>query len=211
MMSSYCIQISAGQGPAECALAVRKFHDYLLKLAQKEGVAFEVLQVTPGPRPETLVSALIRFVGERAEALVEPYVGQILWVCQSPYRPYHRRKNWFIKVALLPPLEHENVALVEADLDWKTVRASGPGGQHVNKTETAVQVTHRPSGVQVTASESRSQHQNRKLAKEKLRACLYVKAEESRAQNRQQVWRGHHALERGNPVKRFKGRGFRAL
>jgi peptide chain release factor len=88
---------------------------------------------------------------------------------------------------------------------WETMRASGPGGQHVNRTESAVRVTHLPTGVQASASEERSQHRNRKLALARLAAKLEEQTERSHGELRQQRWRAHQDLERGNAVRVLRG------
>ena len=84
------------------------------------------------------------------------------------------------------------------------MRASGPGGQHVNRTDSAVRVTHVPTGVQATAREERSQHRNRKLALARLIRKLDVLTERQVTQAQEQRWRAHHELQRGNPIRVFR-------
>jgi len=67
----------------------------------------------------------------------------------SPFRPEHQRKNWFVGIEVLEQVE--NTHFHPRDVKWETMRASGPGGQHVNRTESAVRVTHMPTGIQASA------------------------------------------------------------
>ena len=89
-------------------------------------------------------------------------------------------------------------------ITYQTLRSSGAGGQHVNKTETAVRAIHAPSGISVTASDQRSQHQNKKLATDRLLIKLSAWNEEQQMQQAQENWDSHNSLERGNPVKVIK-------
>jgi peptide chain release factor len=92
------------------------------------------------------------------------------------------------------------------DVVFETMRGSGPGGQNVNKVETAVRGKHLPSGIQVVAMESRSQLQNRKLCTERLQAKVKAWELEQLTAQQQNQWLEHHRLERGNAVRTFRER-----
>lgn len=203
------VRITAGRGPAECALAARKLLERLSKAAARRGVKVEILETAPGRKPETYESVLLSLSGKKATAFIRPWIGTIRWICDSPYRPHHRRKNWYVGVDLATPRTTETIEVHPGDIEWKAVKSSGPGGQHVNTTDSAVQATHRPSGIKVTASEGRSQHANRKRAVEKIRAALSAQAEQEKAKAARRQWQANKGLERGNPVKTFTGKGFR--
>lgn len=205
------LHITAGQGPEECALAVSKFIRYLQKKAKAAELAINFLDAVEGDKKGTVTSALITVSGRNAHQFVTPYLGTIKWVCESPYRPRYKRKNWFIGVERITPITDKNISIKPEDVTWKTMRASGPGGQHVNKTDSAVQATHSPSGVQVTSSEERSQHANKKNALAKLEMILRTRQEEKAAQSKKNNREQHQALERGNAIKTFTGKEFKEI
>ena len=127
------------------------------------------------------------------------------WTARSPFRPTHKRKNWFVGIDILEPVDETRFDLNK--VRWETMRARGPGGQHVNRTESAVRVTHVPSGVQATAMEERSQHRNRKLALARLMKKLDEIDSKRYDEAREKRWRAHQELERGNPVRVFRNEG----
>lgn len=199
------LELSAGQGPAECALAVAHGVRQLLKEAQALGVDAELLEQTPGDASGSVRSALLSLQGESARTLLTRWQGNLLWQCPSPLRPRHKRKNWFFQgVALTPPADGSAISI-----QYQSCKASGPGGQHVNTTNSAVRATHPESGASVKVSSQRSQHANKRLAKALLLAKLEQQRQQLQADSRTQRHQAHHNLERGQPKRIFTGPKFR--
>ncbi len=194
-------QITAGHGPIECAWAVIRVLEKMQQEAAAEGLDFRLLEVEPGAAAGTAQSALVA-ISEDAEAFANKWRGTVQWIARSPFRPQHKRKNWFVGVEILRPAEESQFN--PKDVRWETMCASGPGGQHVNRTESAVRVTHIPTGLQATAMDERSQFRNRKLALARLAQKVADRGEQQRAQARETRWRAHQDLERGNPLRTFR-------
>lgn len=195
------LQMTSGRGPVECARVVALVLEMLLAEARHAGLSAEVLDREQGPREfgGTLQSASLKLEGEEAGAFAAAWAGTVQWIGKSPYRKMHKRKNWFIGIQRIHLPEENHLEM--QNIRYETLKASGPGGQHVNKTESAVRAIHIPTGLSATASDQRSQAQNKKLAKERL--CLKLAAwqdEETRRIVRGN-WNQHNCLERGNPVK----------
>ncbi|MGR2660690.1 peptide chain release factor H [Chromobacterium haemolyticum] len=201
------LQFSAAQGPEECCLAVAKALARLQAEAEAQGARLELLEREDGPRPGTLRSALLSLEGEAAEALATRWTGTLQWRAASPYRPRHPRKNWFIGVARCP----EPAAELAGEIRFETLRASGPGGQHVNRTESAVRATHLASGISVKVQSERSQHANKRLALRLIALKLEQLAERDQAGARAARRLLHHQVARGNPSRVFVGERFETL
>lgn len=200
-MKTKIVQITSGRGPAECCLAVALALKELLKEAKQLQITCEVIDRVKGQENGTLVSATVKLEGRNVEDFCSDWIGVVQWICQSPYRKYHKRKNWFIGIESydLNSIGEWN----EKDIRYQTLRASGPGGQHVNKVETAVRAIHEPSGLSVMANDSRSQIQNKKAATERLKEQYVQWQMKSIKGNQQQQWQQHNELQRGNPVRTF--------
>jgi peptide chain release factor len=171
----------------------------ILSQAKQAGLKIEVIEREEGEINRTLFSAIVSLEGAKCGEIVEEWEGTVQWIAQSPYRIYHKRKNWFVGVKSFTPTELGDIDTKY--ITFQTLRASGPGGQHVNKTESAVRATHAPSGLSVTASDQRSQLQNKKLATERLLIKLSAWNEEQMTREAQKNWNNHNNLQRGNPVK----------
>lgn len=204
---SLWLQLSSGRGPVECQWAVARALRALSDEARAAGVAVELLEGSAGEEKDTLLSALVSLDGAGAAELAASWVGTVQWIGRSPFRPHHKRQNWFLGVErfALP----ERPAWSERDLLISTLRASGPGGQHVNKTESAVRIVHQPTGLSVVAREERSQQQNKRLALARLAALMAQSGQQAEAAAAQERWDQHNALTRGNPVRVYVGPEFR--
>lgn len=150
-----------------------------------------------------LRSSTLTAEGANLEAFIAEWSGTIQWIAQSPYRKTHKRKNWFVGVNIFDIKELPQWDI--KDVKFETTRASGPGGQNVNKVETAVRGTHQPSGLQVFAMDSRSQLENKKLCTERLHAKVLAWQTEQLMDEQQNRWLEHSSLARGNAVKMIRG------
>lgn len=210
-MTMVLLQLSANTGPEECCLAVRKALAYLQDEAAAMAVRIDVVERVAGERAGNLRSVLLALDGEQALALAQRWQGSVQWVCTSPYRPTNRRKNWFIGADIFEPdggATLNGCALQDKDLRFETLRSSGPGGQHVNTTDSAVRATHLPTGLSVKVQTERSQHANKRLARALLAHKLAALAENAVDQSRAERRIQHHQVERGNAARALKGDAF---
>jgi len=203
-MTEVVLHLSAGQGPEECRWVVMQLAAAFGRESAAIGLACAVLEPVSGPAPSLLL--VIR--GPASEAFAGARTGTIRWIGTSPFRPTHKRRNWFVGVTRLPDAA-DSPDLREEDIVYQTMRASGPGGQHVNKTDSAVRATHVPTGLTTTAQDQRSQFANRKLARLKLAMLLDERRRQAEADDRRDRWDRNHDLERGNAVRSYEGAKFR--
>ncbi|PJJ10466.1 peptide chain release factor [Flavobacterium sp. 1] len=201
------IQITAGRGPAECTWVVAQVLKKMLEEAQTNQIEATVLQREAGTENGTVLTALILLKGKTVTEFVNSWCGSIQWIGQSNFRKMHKRKNWFIGIFEMDALAIKSIS--EKDIQYQAMRSSGAGGQHVNKVSSAVRATHVPTGLSTVAMDSRSQHQNKKLATERLLEKFKVfELEEIKKQANNQ-WENQLNVVRGNPTRTFTGSDFK--
>jgi len=221
------LQITAGQGPKECGWVVsqvlRKISQEVssqvnikpLKLQVIETLAYEkVLRNQNMIEPDQYLSVLVRIEGKDVEALSKRWVGDIKWHGKSPYRPKHKRLNWFIGVVDIssalkaPSRSCVNEQQLKQEVSFEAMRSGGPGGQHVNKTSSAVRITHKPTGIKIRVDADRSQHRNKQLAMERLKIILEQGMNDEQKDQERNRWLNHYQVSRGNPIRTFVGVNF---
>lgn len=190
------IQISAGQGPLECQLAVTKLTNAL----ELECGSIEIISKQMGDQRDIWSSVQIQLPRE------VDCIGTIQWICKSPYRSNHLRKNWYIGVQNIDDLEA--MIFDEKCVRFETFRSSGKGGQHVNKTESAVRAIHIPTGISTISQDERSQYQNKAMALKRLQKALDdIQIDQQKMQNANERLQ-HFTLERGNPIRIYRNMNF---
>ena len=182
------------------------FTEMLLRMyqrwAQDRGFKTEVLEASPGEEAG-LKSATFTVEGENAYGILRAERGKHRLVRLSPFDQAHRRHTSFAQVIPSPLLADDaEIEVDEADIRVDTYRASGAGGQHVNKTDSAVRITHLPTGIVVSVQNERSQSSNKATALKILRSRLAEQAEEERE--------AEMAKERGDVNMGFGGNAIRS-
>jgi peptide chain release factor len=201
------IQITAGRGPAECTWVVAQVLKKVLDEAQEQGLEATLLQREVGQENGTVETATIAVKGKDAVAFADSWIGTIQWIGQSQFRKIHKRKNWFIGIFEIEPQKKASVS--ENDIQYQAMRSSGAGGQHVNKVSSAIRATHIPTGIAVVSMDSRSQHQNKKLATERLLKKLEEETLQQLKNHVGKQWENQLNIQRGNPVRIFTGSDFK--
>lgn len=202
------VQFTAGRGPVECARACQLIFEKFCQEAVHSAFVNIIDVEKHNTEYDCIMSAMIQLTSDNDIDIIKlqkAWEGTILYkAISNKYRPNHKRKNWFVGCKFIDPLELPNID--EKDIKYESMRASGNGGQNVNKVESCVRATHIPTNISVKCSIERSQAQNKELARKLLMIKLGDLNNEKQENFKNSNWSNHTQLERGNPIKTFEGK-----
>jgi peptide chain release factor 2 len=197
------VDFQSGSGGTEAQDWAEMLLRMYLKWSEKHGFEAEVLEVSPG-EVAGIKSAAVHVRGEYAYGWLRTETGVHRLVRKSPFDSGNRRHTSFAAVFVSPEIDDRiEVDLNPADIRVDVFRSSGAGGQHVNKTESAVRMTHIPTGIVVQCQNDRSQHKNRATAMAQLRAKLYELELQKRREKADLVEEGKADIGWGSQIRSY--------
>ncbi|GAC1453928.1 MAG: peptide chain release factor 2 [Ktedonobacterales bacterium] len=199
---SALVSIHAGNGGTDAQDWVQILQRAYMRWAEAHGFTVDVLDVMPGEEAG-IKSTTFSVTGPYAYGYLRGEGGAHRLIRLSPFDAAHRRQTSFAKVEVMPDIGDEPIEIVirPEDLEVDTFRATGKGGQHINKTDSAVRMRHKPTGLVVTCQNERSQIQNRELALRVLKARLYELQLKERENEQARLKGAHVEADFGNQIR----------
>lgn len=197
------MDIQAGSGGTEAQDWANMLLRMYLMWGERRGFKTEILEVSDG-EVAGIKSASVRFTGPYAYGWLRTESGVHRLVRKSPFDAGNRRHTSFASVFIYPEVDDNiDIDINPADLRVDTYRASGAGGQHVNRTDSAVRITHVPTGIVVQCQSDRSQHRNRAEAMKMLKARLYEVEMQKRNAEKQKIEATKTDIEWGHQIRSY--------
>ncbi len=197
------LDIQSGSGGTEAQDWAEMLLRMYLRWGDRQGFKTELIEVSPGD-VAGIKSATIRFEGDHAFGWLRTEIGVHRLVRKSPFDSGSRRHTSFAAVFVSPEVDDDiDIEINPADLRIDVYRASGAGGQHVNRTESAVRITHGPSGIVVQCQNDRSQHKNKATAMKQLKSKLYEAELQRRMGDQQVVEEGKSDIGWGSQIRSY--------
>jgi len=197
------LDIQAGSGGTEAQDWAEMLLRMYLRWGEQHGFKTELMEASPG-EVAGIKSATIRFEGEYAFGWLRTETGVHRLVRKSPFDSGNRRHTSFSSVFVSPEIDDSfEIEINPADLRIDVYRASGAGGQHVNRTESAVRITHLPTNTVTQCQNDRSQHKNKDQAMKQLKAKLYELEMQKRSENQQAVEDSKSDIGWGSQIRSY--------
>ena len=197
------LKLNAGAGGTESCDWASMLYRMYTRWAEKKGYALEVLDYLDGDEAG-IKSVTFQVNGENAYGYLKSEKGVHRLVRISPFNAQGKRQTSFVSLDVMPEIEADlDVEINEEDLRIDTYRSSGAGGQHINKTSSAIRITHLPTGIVVQCQNERSQHQNKDKAMQMLRAKLYMMKEEENREKLSDIRGEVSEIGWGNQIRSY--------
>lgn len=197
------VTIQSGEGGTEAQDWTEMLFRMYLRWAERKAYKTQITDILEG-QEAGIKSVTFTVEGEYAYGFLKAEIGIHRLVRISPFDAGRRRHTSFASVFVIPEVEDEIVVEInEADLRVDTYRSSGAGGQHVNKTDSAVRITHLPTGVVVQCQNERSQHKNKAMAMRILRSRLYEEEEKKKKEVIEDVHRSKKSIGFGSQIRSY--------
>jgi len=197
------VSINAGAGGTDAQDWAEMMFRMYLRWAEHRGFSTEIIDLQPGDEAG-IKSTTFTVKGDHAYGYLRSETGVHRLVRISPFNAGGKRQTSFASVFVYPEVDSEIVVQIEEkDLRIDTFRASGAGGQHVNKTSSAVRITHLPTGIAVQCQQEKSQHRNKDMAMKVLRARLYQREKQKQDAELQQLHDSKEEIAWGSQIRSY--------